>query len=493
MMKTTRRHFLKSAGAAGTLLTLGPLGRPFAQGRTPISDVVVLLPGIMGSVLRKDNRDLWAISGGAIMNGFRTLGGSIDQLTLKGDAADVDDLGDGITASRILPDTHLIPGLWKIDGYSKISKFLTDSLDVQRGRNFFEFPYDWRRDARQLARATSGWLKAWRESSGNRDARLILIAHSMGGLVSRYFLEALGGWRDTRMLITFGTPYRGSLNAVSFLANGIRKAVGPLTLVDLSALVRSFTSVYQLLPIYPCYDAGDGTLVRVSEARAVPNVDAQRAARALAFHDDIRTAVERNFRDTAYAAGRYTIHPIVGTYQTTFQTARFTGGKVEMLQTYPGESFDGDGTVPYPSATPVEPAALTLQHKTVYVAEVHGSLQNSTPMLDHVRGLIEEGAVSWDRFRGSTLKPVALMLDDLYSTRERVRVQARCQDAGATLTATLADVRTNRRVGARLMDAGTGGVRHADFGRLAEGTFRVRVSGDDTVGSASDVFVVSRP
>ena len=31
--------------------------------RIPIPDVVVLLPGITGSVLQKDGRDVWALSG----------------------------------------------------------------------------------------------------------------------------------------------------------------------------------------------------------------------------------------------------------------------------------------------------------------------------------------------------------------------------------------------------------------------------------------------
>ena len=30
------------------------------------------------------------------------------------------------------------------------------------------------------------------------------------------------------MLVTFGAPYRGSLNAFDFLANGLRKSIGPL-------------------------------------------------------------------------------------------------------------------------------------------------------------------------------------------------------------------------------------------------------------------------
>ena len=84
----------------------------------------------------------------------------------------------------------------------------------------------------------------------------------MGGLVARWYLECLGGWQDTRALITFGTPHRGSLNAVDFLVNGFVKKLGPLKVADLSRLLRSLTSVYQLLPIYPCVDVGAGEPAR---------------------------------------------------------------------------------------------------------------------------------------------------------------------------------------------------------------------------------------
>jgi hypothetical protein len=495
--RSTRRQVLMGAAAAAAGRWEPGGRRVSAQERPPLPDVVVLLPGIMGSVLRKDNRDVWALSGGAILSGLRTLGGSVRDLALRGDPPDVDDLGDGITADRIFPDTHLIPGLWKIDGYSRISRFITDTFDARPGRNFFEFPYDWRRDnrvaARRLARLSHGWLKAWRESSGHRDARLVLIAHSMGGLVSRHFLEVLGGWRDTRMLITFGTPYRGSLNALNFLANGIARSLGPFTLVDLSGLVRSFTSVYQLLPIYPCYDPGDGRLRRVAETRGIPHVDATRAASALAFHADIRAAVERNARDAAYAAGRYTLHPIVGTYQPTLQVGRLAGGRVDMSVSYPGERIQGDGTVPEVSATPIEPALLAERHKRVFVAEIHGSLQNSSPMLDHVRGLLAEGAIHWDRFRAPSVASVALVLDDVYSTAEAVRVRARCEDARAPLEAVAVEVPTGREVARRPLRRDGEDMQQADLGPLAEGTYRVRVGGGPGVGSASDVFVVTRP
>ena len=147
--------------------------------RTPVSDVVVLLPGITGSVLQKDGRDVWAVTGSAAVEALKSLGRDITSLELHGDDAALDDLGDGITAPRVIPDVHLIPGLWKIDGYGKVSATIREQFDVTPGLNFFEFPYDWRRDnrvhARRLARESHEWLAAWRAHSGNEDAKLILI------------------------------------------------------------------------------------------------------------------------------------------------------------------------------------------------------------------------------------------------------------------------------------------------------------------------------
>ena len=109
--------------------------------REAMPDVGVLLPGILGSVLRKDGRDVWAASGGAVLAGILSGGGSIRELALREDDL-ADDLGDGVTADRLIPDVHLLPGLWKIDGYSKIKQTIFTVFDVREDENYFEFPYD---------------------------------------------------------------------------------------------------------------------------------------------------------------------------------------------------------------------------------------------------------------------------------------------------------------------------------------------------------------
>ena len=79
-----RRDFLRlcSAAAAGAMLP----PRAFAEPQ-PMRDIVVLVPGITGSVLRKDGKDLWALSGQAFFSALRSMGRNLDALRLGADDA----------------------------------------------------------------------------------------------------------------------------------------------------------------------------------------------------------------------------------------------------------------------------------------------------------------------------------------------------------------------------------------------------------------------
>ncbi len=445
-----------------------------------MQDLAILLPGIMGSALRKDGKLVWGFSVKSMGSALFSRGKELrEKLTLAQDDPDVDDLGDGIAATELIPDLHLIPGVWKIDGYTKVAKTIEKRLGATQNENFFLFPYDWRRDnrvsARRLQRDSHAWLKRWREKTNNPDAKLVLIAHSMGGLVSRCFLEVLGGWRDTRALITFGTPYRGSLNAVDALANGVRK--GPFGLMDLTSMSRSLTALHQLLPIYPCYDAGDGVLQRVGEAQGIPNMDATKAAAALAFHREIERANEQNRQDSAYLANRYRIHPIVGIGQKTNQSARRDGDKVEMLKELNGKDWSGDGTVPRVSATPIE---LSSDGNEMFAATQHGSLQNADAVLTQLEGLVTGMSLDLSLFRGPE-RTVALEVDDVFFDDESIIVQARAEGgdapAGERLRADIIDGATgNTLKNVELLPADDGW-RQATLSPLPVGAYRVQVTG----------------
>jgi pimeloyl-ACP methyl ester carboxylesterase len=463
--------------------------------RKQMGDVIVMLPGITGSVLQKDGKDVWAPTAGAVIHALLSLGKNVKSLALKDDPPDVDDLGDGVVATRVMPDIHLIPGLWKIDGYSKLKSYIMKTFDVKLGENLLEFAYDWRRDnrvsARKLQHSANSWLKAWRESSGNKDAKLILVGHSMGGVISRYYLECLEGWRDTRTLVTFGTPYRGSLKAIGTLANGMEKKIGPLSL-DLTAMARSFTAIYQLLPVYPCVET-DGGLVRVAETD-IPNIDRDRAESARAFHEEIRLAVEQHEQDEEYLRERYSIRPVVGTFQPTAQSAKTHGDGVQLIHSYDGEDIGGDGTVPRVSATPIE---VEHEENAMFAAQRHASLQNDDPVLAQLAGILSGLHLDLAAFRAPPTVGLSLDVDDVYEAGEPVTVKARPErESTDALLAVVEDASQPpdsqhpvELARAPLRPSGDGW-HSVELPPLPEGAYRVTVLGSGMVEPVADVFAV---
>jgi pimeloyl-ACP methyl ester carboxylesterase len=444
--------------------------------KLPAKDVVVLLPGILGSVLQRDGKDVWAMSKGALLRGLLSLGGSVKDLALDGDDPEQDDLGDGVTAPRLMPDLHLVPGLWKIDGYTKVRERLLDTFDFTVGKNWFDFPYDWRRDnrvaGRHLAERAPQWLKAWRDESGADDAKLVLVGHSMGGLVARAYLELFDGWKDTRALITFGTPYRGAMNALDFLNHGLSKGVGPLKL-DLTPFLRSLTSVYQLLPIYESVDPGDSTLRRITELDPLPvGVDRERAVAALEFHRSIERAVDANG-----GLGRYDIHPVVGIFQPTRTSALLRDGVVETQMTYLGEDEGGDGTVPRASATPIE---LGDQPVGSFATESHASLQNVDSVLTQVMGIL-----SWKKTglrKATPFDGFSLDLDDAVAADEAIAFTARTAGPSNEIEVTAIDADTDIEAARQRVARNADGDFTGSLPGLAPGVYRVRLADASEAG-----------
>lgn len=473
-------------------------------------DVVVILPGITCSILQKEGKDLWAISGQAIWEAVSSLGDSLQQLRLEGDDPYADYAEDGITAHRLAEDTTLVPGLVKIDGYSALSRSITEQFQVTQGNiytdpedkpaNFYHFPYDWRRDnratARLLQKLLNKRLQRWREYSGAEDAKLILLAHSMGGLVSRYYLEVLQGWHDCKALFTFGTPYRGSVDSVNFLANGYKRLF-----LDLTEVMRSFPSVYQLMPIYKMLKVG-GEYQRIAETEGIPNLDLAKAADALAFHREIEAAVRKNQEDSNYWNSYKTI-PIVGVEQPTLQSAQLSGGELTVSRELPdgidSVAKNGDGTVPYVSAIPIE---LSRAYQDTYIAERHGSMQNNKRILqdlcDRMKTMQFPELETMRDIGEQTSAAISLSVDDLYLADESVVISAKIVNSEQDLGGLRAQITSISRDGSS---------QEYDFQRqesewvlnldnLASGQYRLQVQTKESDAQAPspvhDVFEVVR-
>ena len=351
----------------------------------PMRDVIVVIPGILGSVLVKGGREVWGGSAKSAVGNIVTFGRALKELKLEPGIGHGDPK-DGVSSPRVMPRLGMIPTFWKLDGYGKLTEWLlkrftlTPATDDQPG-NLIEFPYDWRLsnqfNAQRLADTVVPHLERWRRHTKNQDAKLIFICHSMGGLVARWFLETLGGREVTRKLITIGTPYQGSVNALSALVNGMFLGLGPLG-IAVDELVRSFPSVYQLLPTYSCLDVGDGQL-RELAGTAMPNVDAANVSEGLAFHTRVSSAIE--------ASPCYQTFAIKGADQPTAQSAILRGGKVEPVRSHKGMDYAGDGTVPRPSSHPPEwPNDLA----SIFVPQMHPMLQSTDSVLTQLFGVLTD-------------------------------------------------------------------------------------------------------
>jgi pimeloyl-ACP methyl ester carboxylesterase len=462
-----------------------------------IPDVVVLIPGITGSVLARDGKEVWAPTPGAVLRGLLRLRHTLKKLEVTDDDWRADDLGDGVVATKLVDAAHIIPGFWKIDVYNVIEQFLLSTCTLTAGQNYFPFPYDWRRDnrasARLLAKRSKEWLSRWRDSSGKSQAQLVLVGHSMGGLVARYFVEALGGWRDTKAVITFGTPFYGSLNALDFLVNGFSKSFGPLN-ADLSPLLRSMTSVHQLVPSYRCVYLAEGDAVTPADGE-LPQWQPSWDDQLREFQQETEEAAAANREDPGFAASPVMYRPITGRDQPTRQSARVEGGTVTVVNDRGGSDESGDGTVPLLSA-----ALSGTENQRTFVPEQHSRLQCSGPMLQHLAGVLQSlHQIRIDDLRDQVTSWFSLDVDDLFLPGEPASV--RLAALSALDVGSLPEVETTLTVNEHA--TGTQVVQRTliipretseiILGELPPGTYTINVAGGQASAPVSDIFAVAAP
>lgn len=134
----------------------------------------------------------------------------------------------------------------------------------------FQFHYDWRRDIAESARVLGGFIEKKREELkgkyrahgiSDRIVKFDIVAHSMGGLVARYYLmygtqelPADGslpeltweGAKSVETVVLVATPSAGAVDALDELVNGIQFA--PFLPKYEPALLGTMPSIYELLP-----------------------------------------------------------------------------------------------------------------------------------------------------------------------------------------------------------------------------------------------------
>ncbi|WP_405730449.1 hypothetical protein OG607_30770 [Streptomyces sp. NBC_01537] len=320
--------------------------------------LLYVLPGIGGSVLerpaagKKPAKTVWDA-------GFGDIAGLLSR---PGRLA----VDEPLRATGLIRSKRLLPGWTVVPGYERQWKNLQvlPGVTMDMGHpdhrnldaNVVLFPYDFRlgveHAAKLLAADVHERLKDCSEAE--QAGRVVVLAHSMGGLVARYWLGPMEGWPLCRALITLGTPHRGAPKALQLLTNGVR--VAGIRLDGASNLLRQWPSVAELLPRYPAIWDTTTDTARYPHELPLPGLGTSAEA-GFAMHQEI----EKGWRDMPRTGAEPQVVPRLGWSHGTAGSAIWDGKKLNVNKSLPTwldlegwENDHGDGTVPAFSAVPVE-------------------------------------------------------------------------------------------------------------------------------------------
>lgn len=134
-------------------------------------------------------------------------------------------LNDFRNNNLIADPTIIIPGIigsekvgktWKLDPITYSYSDLVSSFQKVgyiKNFNLFEFPYEWRDKNENTADKLKQKIQEIKDET--KISKVDLVAHSMGGLIARYYIESdeYQNRNDVDQLITLGTPHKGSPKA----------------------------------------------------------------------------------------------------------------------------------------------------------------------------------------------------------------------------------------------------------------------------------------
>ena len=247
------------------LISLGCEGRsrPAKRIISPEKAAIIFVPGYKGSVLqRTDNDDVMWLTGSSAV-----FGGS--PIAWNGKSLGICDC-PALKQAGVLLDVSLMFGLIGIDFYAPWLDLLRDGSDNQIP--VYSLSYDWRQDNFETVKLLA---KLVDKLQAQEVTKIHLVAHSMGGLVSSYYLRygaqhpesAVETWEGARKLdriVLAGVPFGGSVKMLRDMNVGVKTGLD--TSILTAQVLSSFPSSYQLLP-------GESSGALVDETRqAVPGL-----------------------------------------------------------------------------------------------------------------------------------------------------------------------------------------------------------------------------
>ncbi len=270
-------------GCAATVPDFVSIYDRSARYHDPRRNPVIVIPGILGSKLRDaSGQVVWGAFSGDSADPETPEGARLFSLPIG--EGSLETLTDSVTSDGALETLKVtLLGLpFELGAYVNLLKTLgvggyqDQQLALAGAINYgddhytcFQFDYDWRRDNVENARRLLAFIKdkkAYVEAENKkrfgdeRSVKFDIVAHSMGGLVTRYFLRYGGAepnadgpneptWAGAEYVeraILVGTPSGGSANALIQLIEGVQ--LSPIVPSYGATLIGTLPSVYELLP-----------------------------------------------------------------------------------------------------------------------------------------------------------------------------------------------------------------------------------------------------
>ncbi len=252
-----------------------------ASYHAPDRNPIVVIPGLMGSTLRDrlSGAMVWGAFGGKSVNPANPEGARLLALPLDESQDAIEPIGvlDRIKISLVGIPLQLkvyaeILATLGAAGYRDSDLGTGGELDYGDDHfTCFQFAYDWRKDNVENAARLNAFLlekqayiqEKYRERYGidQAEVKFDIVAHSMGGLLTRYFLRYgdqdlpddgtlpelnWAGAKLVERVVLVAPPNAGSLDALISLVEG--RTLAPLLPVFSPTLLGTYPSMYQVLP-----------------------------------------------------------------------------------------------------------------------------------------------------------------------------------------------------------------------------------------------------
>jgi pimeloyl-ACP methyl ester carboxylesterase len=319
------------------------------NGKEPTGCPIIFVPGILGSRLFCNTGELFlSLANGSDFgqmqlepNGETNAGapGSCEESAFvpKGPEGLLSNVG-GTTVGE--------------DFYGGIYNYLKSIAE----NGIYAYPYDWRQGVPSASKGLATLVDEALEQTGAKH--VVIVAHSMGGLVSEQYVVESGGEKVTRVL-TVGTPYWGAPKSMISLMNGLTNefvAEKPDWLLfkkeDVQLAARNFSGLFWLYP-----SAAFGPWLQVSGAKGVPSHevggnDVAPWVAALKGNTQLLARAEAGHASLdGFKPGEVDYQIVAGVGLPTIVSMSLNVNELEPEQWGTATYSSGDGTVPARSQT----------------------------------------------------------------------------------------------------------------------------------------------